>query len=131
MIDQYMMEHYETKYGMKKWQSPYFEYYHHVAADIEDDSKRRAFENAIFAAELVAIQQNYTVNEADAKKNREICLGIFLNLVRSGICSKQDIESGIANDIVDKLYDVYVSRESVTPRVDISPDCRVINERQV
>ena len=26
MMDQYMMEHYEKKYGMNNWKSPMFEY---------------------------------------------------------------------------------------------------------
>ena len=42
------------------------------------------------------------------------------------MCSKQDIESGTANDIVDKLYDTYVSMESITPRVEIDPGKRMI-----
>lgn len=126
MMDQYIMEHYELEYGMNKGQSPYFEYYHNVATEIKDNHQRRTFENSVFAADTILIPQNYTINEVNPKKYREICCGIFLNLVRSGMCNKQDIESKTANDIVDKLYNIYVSKENVIPRVDISPDKRVL-----
>lgn len=126
MMDQYVMEHYEIVYGMKKGQSPYFEYYHNVATTINDNHQRRAFENAVFSAETLLTPQNYVLNENDPQKNRAICCGVFLNLVRSGMCSKQDIESGTANNIVDKLYDLYVSKENVKPRVDIDPGNRRI-----
>ena len=125
-MDQYVMEHYEMKYGISKGQSPYFPYYHSVTNSLKDDHQRRAFENSIFAAETFMTPQYYTVNETNPKKNREIWCGIFLNLVRSGMCSEQDIESGISNDIVDKLYNAYMSRESIKSRVDINPDIRVI-----
>ena len=126
MMDQYLMEHYEIKYGMTKGQSPCFAYYHNVAIKIEDEHQRRAFENAVFSAETVLTPQNYVLSETDPLKSRAICCGVFLNLVRSGMCSKQDIESGTANDIVDKLYDTYVSMESITPRVEIDPGKRMM-----
>jgi hypothetical protein len=126
MMDQYMMEHYELKYGMSKGLSPYFKYYHSVATTIEDNHQRRAFENSVFAAETFMTPQNYSFSETDPIKNRAICCGVFLNLVRSGMCSKQDIEAGTANDIVDKLYNIYISKENVTPRVDISPEGRTL-----
>lgn len=124
MMDQYMMEHHELKYGMNKGQSPYFQLYHSVATTIDDNHQRRAFENSIFAAE--ELMTSYIIKETDAQKNRAIWCGVFLNLVRSGMCSKQDIESGTANEIVDKLYNVYVSKDNVTPRVDINPDNKVL-----
>ncbi len=126
MMDQYMMEHYELKYGMSKGQNPYFECYHSVVMAIDDNYQRRAFENSVFAAETFMTSQNYSISETDPQKNRAICRGVFLNLVRSGMCSKQNIESGIANDIVDKLYNIYISKDNVTPRVDINPDARVL-----
>ena len=103
-----------------------FEYYHNVATKIEDEHQRRALESAIFSAEQVLMQQNYIVNEVNPKKRRAIGCGIFLNLVRSGLCSKQDIQSGISNEIVDKLYNVYISKENISPRVDIDPGKRYV-----
>lgn len=126
MMDQYVMEHYEIKYEMNKGQSPMFEYYHNVATKMEDNHQRRAFENAVFSAETVLTPQNYTINETDPMKNRAICYGVFLNLIRSGLCSKKDIESGTSNEIVDKLYDTYLSKENIMPRVDIDPGKRRI-----
>lgn len=125
LMDQYMMEHYEINYGMTKGQSGWFEYYHNVVKEIKDNHQRRAFENSIFAAETF-MPQHYTINESNPQKYREISCGIFLNLVRSGMCSKQDIESGTSNDIVDKLYNLYTSKENIKPRVDINPDRRAI-----
>ena len=122
MMDQYIMEHYEIKYGMNKGQNPMFEYYHCVAINIEDENQRRAFENAIFSAENVLARSNCIIKENDLKKKRAICCGVFLNFVRSGLCSKQNIESGTANEIVDKLYQVYIEKEDILPRVDISPE---------
>ena len=124
MMDQYMMEHYERKYGMVRGKSPYFGYYHNVVASL-DDNQRRAFENSLFAAEIFMIQ-NYRIDEMDPNKNRALCCGLFLNLVRSGMCSKQDIQSETANKIVDKLYDTYISKENINPRVDVNPDNRVV-----
>ena len=124
MMDQYMMEHYERKYGMVRGKSPYFGYYHSVVASL-DDNQRRAFENSLFAAEIFMIQ-NYRIDEMDPNKNRALCCGLFLNLVRSGMCSKQDIQSETANKIVDKLYDTYISKENINPRVDVNPDNRVV-----
>lgn len=125
-MDQYMMEHYELKYGVSNALSPYFEYYHSVAMSIVEDYQRRAFENSVFAAENVLTPQNYTIHETDPHKTRALCCGVFLNLVRSGMCSKQEIESGTANEIVDKLYNIYTSKERITPRVDINPDQRIL-----
>lgn len=123
MMDQYMMEHYEQKYGMNKGiknQRSYFEYLHSVAMSIEDDQQRRAFENAMFSTEnLIWL---YSFKETDANKYKALFYGVYLNLVRSGMCRKQDLKPSIANDIVDKLYNIYVSKEMVTPRVDASPD---------
>lgn len=126
MLDQYVMEHYEMEYGMRRGQSPYFPYYHSVTISLEDHHQRRAFENSIFAAETFLMLQHYTVNETNLQKNREIWCGIFLNLVRSGMCSEQDMGCRTANDIVDKLYNIYISKEHIKPRVDISPDKRAI-----
>ena len=125
LMDQYVMEHYEIKYGMLKGQSGMFEYAHNVATTIEDKHQRRAFENAMFAADTI-ILQNYIFNTDDSRALREKFLGLFLNLVRSGMCSKQDIESGTSNEIVDKLYNVYVTTENVNPKVEINPDKRRI-----
>lgn len=68
------------------------------------------------------------MNEPDTKKRKEKTLGIFLNLVRSGLCSKQNIKSEVANAIVDKLYIIYVENESIRPRVDINPSIKNIGE---
>ena len=126
MMDQYMMEHYELKYGMSKGQSGYFTYYHNVATSLEDNHERHAFEYAIFAAETLLTTQNYIINQMEPQQRKAICYGIFLNLVRAGMCSEQDIESRTSNDIVDKLYNIYASEEDIIPRVDISPDRKVI-----
>lgn len=126
MMDQYMMEHYEIKFGMTKGQG--FIHYHNVVNVIDNHHQRRAFENAVFAAEraLEIIEYNFVAVETDMRRIIEARCGIFLNLVRAGMCSKQDIDSGVANDIVDKLYDSYVSMESITPRVEIDPGKRMI-----
>lgn len=121
MMDQYMMEHYEKKYGMNNWKSPMFEFYHEAVSTIGDDNQRRAFENSIFSAETLFTPQNYIIMETDPFKYRAICCGVFLNLVRSGMCSAEDIDAGTSNGIVDKLYHVYSTKESVIPRVDIDP----------
>lgn len=126
-LDQYMMEHYESKYGMLKGKTGMFEYYHHVVDKIGDEHQRRAFENAVFSAEQWLNPTNYKITVRSVQQNREICCGIFLNLVRSGLCSKQNIESGVANGIVDQLYDIYVSKENIKPRVDLNPTLREIN----
>lgn len=128
MMDVYMMEHYELEYGMSKGQSGYFPYYHNAVKEL-DSAQRRALENSVFAAEEMLVT-SYTVNENDPQKNRAIWCGIFLNLTRSGMCNRQDIPSDTANDIVDKLYNSYISEEGVTPRVDISPDKLVIGVTQ-
>ena len=125
-MDQYMMEHYELKYGVSNALSPYFVYLHSVAMSIVEDYQRRAFENAVFAAEITLTPPYYTINEVDPAKKKAIYYGAALNLVRSGMCSKQEIESGTANEIVDKLYNIYISKERVTPRVDINPDQRIL-----
>lgn len=127
-MDQYMMEYYENKYGMLKGKSGKFEFYHRVVGEIEEEHQRRAFENAVFSAESWLNPQHYTINTDSTQKYWEICYGIFLNLVRSGMCSKQNIESGTANDIVDKLYDCYVSKRNVNPRVDTNPTTRNIDD---
>lgn len=126
MMDQYMMEHYELKFGM--WKEQGFTYYHKVALQLKDEYQRRSFENAVFAAETCCTPQHYIMNEPDTKKRKEKTLGIFLNLVRSGLCSKQNIKSEVANAIVDKLYIIYVENESIRPRVDINPSIKNIGE---
>lgn len=126
MMDLYMMEHYEMKYGMCKGQSKYFEFYHSVVMSIKDEQQRRAFENAVFSAEELLTPKNYIVTETDFYKRENLLHGVFLNLVRSGMCSKQGIESGTANDIVDKLYNIYVSNKKLNPRVDVRADQRIL-----
>lgn len=126
MMDLYMQEHYEIKYGMTKRQTPYFPFYHNVVMKIKDDHQRRVFENAIFAAEQVLISQNYDFSKTDPSKTQVSEYGIFLNLVRSGMCIDQNVESGTANQIVDKLYNIYVSNLSITPRVELDPGKRMI-----
>ena len=126
MMDQYMMEHYELKYGMNGGQSGYFTYYHEAVATIKDNRLRRIFEDAVFSAESYMTPQHYTIHETDQKKIRAICTGLFLNLARSGMCNEHDMKSDTANVIVDKMYDIYIAKENITPRVDISPDQKVI-----
>lgn len=125
LMDQYVMEHYEMEYGMLKGKSEKFVHLHNVTKTIEDKHQRRAFENAVFAAETV-MPQNYIINESDPIVFREKEMGLYLNLVRSGMCSKQDIESETSNEIVDKLYNDYVTTENIKPRVEINPDKRTI-----
>ncbi len=125
MMDQYMMEHYERKYGMKKWNNSYFEYIHDVVDTIKDEYQRRVFENSVFAADMVRFQQHYVSNETDIQKNRAIIYGEFLNLIRSGMCCYQDISAGTSNNIVDQLYNIYFLKEQVTARVDFNPDYRI------
>lgn len=125
LMDQYMMEHYELNYGIQRSKYSFFEYLHDVVATIKDDSNRRAYENAVFAAEEV-LPLKYNIAATNPEAQRALFCGVYLNLVRSGLCSKQGLESKTANEIVDKLYDVYKTKEKILPRVDISPDQEVI-----
>jgi hypothetical protein len=121
-----MMEHYELKYGMNKGQTRYFEYLHNVVTTIDDDQQRRTLENAMFSAYMWLTPQHYTINVSDQQKMRAIYLGLSLNLIRSGMCSNQHIDSETSNSIVDKLYNIYVTRENIKPRVDINPDNKIL-----
>lgn len=122
--DQYIMEHYELEYGMLKGKSIWFPYYHKVTITIKDKHQRRTLENALFASEKV--MQGVQCN---GKFVREKEIGLFLNLVRSGMCSKQDMESSVSNEIVDKLYNVYIEEENIVPQVKINPDNLKISEK--
>lgn len=126
MMDQYMMEHYEIKYGMDKGKSGWFPLYHMVMDGL-DDTRRRCLENAVFSVDRMFILDNYMITETDPVKYWNIRRGLFLNLVRSGMCSSRKIDAAAANGIVDKLYDVYVTQEHLQPRVDLDPGKRTVS----
>lgn len=122
MMDAYMVEYYglKNKYNIKSS----FPYEHEITIPMEEKHQRRVFESAIFAASDLI--QGYSISEKDANKYREIQCGMYLNLIRSGMCSKQDMKAEISNNIVDKLYDIYVAKEKLKPKVELNPDCKTI-----
>lgn len=120
-LDLYILEHYEIKYGYKKDITNNFSYFHKVAISIQNDLYRRVFENSIFAAEIILSLKKYHITETEPLKNRAICCGIFLNLVRSAMECKLLLKSSTSNDIVDKLYEIYYEKEGVVPRVELNP----------
>ena len=126
MMNQYMMEHYEIKNGFYDGKGSMFEYYHRIAANMENDGHKRIFENALFSADFIVMPQNYTIMERNPGKIRAIGCGVFLNLIRSGMCDERDMKAEISNKIVDQLYNIYMSVEKITPRVDVSPDQQVL-----
>lgn len=110
----------KNKYNIKSS----FPYEHEITIPMEEKHQRRVFESAIFAASDLI--QGYSISEKDANKYREMQCGMYLNLIRSGMCSKQDMKAEISNNIVDKLYDIYVAKEKLKPKVELNPDCKTI-----
>ncbi len=125
MIDMYMMERYELKHGISGGKSGWFEYLHEVVLKLKNEYWRRQFENAVFAADYI-VMPYCVIDGALWREKREQYCGIFLNLVRSGLCSKQNMKAEDANKLVDQLYDIYVKKEGNTPRVDIDPMKRIV-----
>lgn len=115
-LDQYIIEHYEIKYDiLKTYNHSYYFHYHNVIKTIENEYHRRQLENSIFAAERT--MKNHLKND--------IGVGIFLNLVRSGLCNVKDINSKTANKLVDKLYEEYMCEEKIKPKVETNPDSMI------
>ena len=119
-MDMYMMEHYEIFCEKKVAQSGMFHYIHSIVNQIDEDSQRRIFENAVFAAEMWCLQQPHPINASNQQQWCEIFYGAFLNMIRSGLC-RDDIPAKRSNELVDLLYNMQSSNEGITPRVNIDP----------
>lgn len=130
MMNQYMREYYAfKKSGSDK--NLMLPYYVHVAAAIEDNKLRRCFEDAAFATEALMMQLPYRVaGSLTEREKRAAELGIYLNWLRSGLSSKQDVKSEDGNRIADMLYDTYVSEEYVKPKTSLNPHVMEVKKTQ-
>lgn len=102
-----------------------FSLLHVVASGIKDADIRNSFEAAAFSAFEITNSGFYDVKERNINKRYRIHRGLLLNLIRSGMTSKQGIDSKTANEIVDKLYDLIISKQNIMPQTELDPGSRV------
>lgn len=115
---QYFEEHYCIKGGLRKVDDPsYFKVLHLMTEKAENDYIRQVIEDAAFVAD-------YLLKTYGKVKLMEqsVADGVFLNLIRSGLCFESDIKGGTANAIVDIGYNFYITSEARKPDVEANPD---------
>lgn len=118
-VAQYYFEHYSIKQGVSKYAYKQYAYFHAAVEkiDAKDDETRLTFENAIFAADLYAVLPIVHNNNT-----KETLYGLYLNLVRSGLCSAEGLNDTKANELTDLLYNIYKTELDFVPNVSVNPD---------